>query len=118
MLVRHTGQSPERVAADIERDKILDAPAALDVRPGGPDRPEPQDLAPRRTARGEPPMVPELPPLPALTRAEGELIDRYLEVVDLLGRINPAHPGRHLPRHCAPRRPWSARRRRCGTRSS
>ncbi len=35
-------------------------------------------------------MVPELPPLPALTRAEGELIDRYLETVDLLGRINPA----------------------------
>ncbi|WP_431040679.1 hypothetical protein ACQUSR_01430 [Streptomyces sp. P1-3] len=35
-------------------------------------------------------MVPELPPLPALTRAEGELVDRYLEVVDLLGRINPA----------------------------
>ncbi|MFD9462390.1 ATP-dependent Clp protease proteolytic subunit [Streptomyces sp. NPDC060027] len=29
MLVRHTGQSPERVAADIERDKILDAPEAL-----------------------------------------------------------------------------------------
>ncbi|MFD5627298.1 MULTISPECIES: ATP-dependent Clp protease proteolytic subunit [unclassified Streptomyces] len=29
MLVRHTGQSPERIAADIERDKILDAPAAL-----------------------------------------------------------------------------------------
>ncbi|MEV7346731.1 ATP-dependent Clp protease proteolytic subunit [Streptomyces sp. NPDC093544] len=29
MLVRHTGQSPERVATDIERDKILDAPAAL-----------------------------------------------------------------------------------------
>lgn len=38
-------------------------------------------------------MLPELPPLPALTRAEGELIDRYLEVVDLLGRINPACPG-------------------------
>ncbi|MET7452819.1 hypothetical protein ABZT03_13150 [Streptomyces sp. NPDC005574] len=36
---------------------------------------------------------PEPPPLPALTRAEGELIDRYLDVVDLLGRINPAHPG-------------------------
>lgn len=36
---------------------------------------------------------PELPPLPALTRAEGELIDRYLEAVDLLGRINPARPG-------------------------
>lgn len=33
---------------------------------------------------------PELPPLPALTRAEGEFIDRYLEVVDQLGRINPA----------------------------
>jgi len=29
MLVRHTGQSAELVAADIERDKILDAPAAL-----------------------------------------------------------------------------------------
>lgn len=38
-------------------------------------------------------MLPDLPPLPALTRAEGELIDRYLEVVDLLGRINPARPG-------------------------
>ncbi|WP_434587826.1 hypothetical protein [Streptomyces sp. A5-4] len=32
---------------------------------------------------------PELPPLPALTRAEGEFVVRYLEVVDLLGRINP-----------------------------
>lgn len=30
LLVRHTGQSPERVAADIERDKILDAQAALE----------------------------------------------------------------------------------------
>ncbi|MET7883906.1 ATP-dependent Clp protease proteolytic subunit [Streptomyces avermitilis] len=29
LLVRHTGQSPERVAADIERDKILDASAAM-----------------------------------------------------------------------------------------
>ncbi|MEU2582006.1 ATP-dependent Clp protease proteolytic subunit [Streptomyces avermitilis] len=29
LLVRHTGQSPERVAADVERDKILDAPAAM-----------------------------------------------------------------------------------------
>ncbi|MCP3820161.1 hypothetical protein NLX86_19275 [Streptomyces sp. A3M-1-3] len=38
-------------------------------------------------------MLPELPPLPALTRAECELIDRYLEVVDLLGRINPARGG-------------------------
>jgi hypothetical protein len=35
-------------------------------------------------------VVPELPPLPALTRSEGELIDSYLEVVDLLGRINPS----------------------------
>ncbi|GGR34300.1 hypothetical protein [Streptomyces roseolus] len=35
-------------------------------------------------------MVPELPPLPALTRAEGQLIDAYLEVVDLLGKINPS----------------------------
>jgi hypothetical protein len=38
-------------------------------------------------------LPPELPPLPALTRAEAELIDRYLEVVDLLGRINPALHG-------------------------
>ncbi|WSQ07571.1 hypothetical protein OG604_07320 [Streptomyces sp. NBC_01231] len=38
-------------------------------------------------------MLPDLPPLPALTRAEGELIDRYLDVVDLLGRINPAQHG-------------------------
>ncbi|WP_328556897.1 ATP-dependent Clp protease proteolytic subunit [Streptomyces sp. NBC_00358] len=29
LLVRHTGQSPGQVAADIERDKIFDAPAAL-----------------------------------------------------------------------------------------
>ncbi|MGX2998511.1 hypothetical protein JNUCC64_30325 [Streptomyces sp. JNUCC 64] len=35
-------------------------------------------------------MIPDLPPLPALTRAEGEVIDRYLEAVDQLGRINPA----------------------------
>ncbi|MGH3314240.1 MAG: hypothetical protein ACRDP3_27260 [Streptomyces sp.] len=33
---------------------------------------------------------PELPPLPALTRAECQVIDSYLEVLDLLGRINPA----------------------------
>ncbi|TJZ59282.1 hypothetical protein FCH28_04110 [Streptomyces piniterrae] len=38
-------------------------------------------------------LPPELPPLPALTRAEGELIDRYLEVLDLLGRINPTRSG-------------------------
>lgn len=35
-------------------------------------------------------MVPELPPLPALTRSEGEVVDCYLDVVDLLGRINPS----------------------------
>lgn len=35
-------------------------------------------------------LPPELPSLPALTRAECEFIDSYLEVVDLLGRINPA----------------------------
>lgn len=34
---------------------------------------------------------PEFPRLPALTRAEGEFIDCYLEVLDQLGRINPAH---------------------------
>jgi hypothetical protein len=38
-------------------------------------------------------LPPELPPLPALTSAEGELIDCYLDVVDLLGRINPACHG-------------------------
>ncbi|MGW0820631.1 hypothetical protein [Streptomyces sp. NPDC002845] len=38
-------------------------------------------------------LPPELPPLPALTRAEAELIDRYLDVVDLLGRINPSRAG-------------------------
>ncbi|MFJ2647822.1 hypothetical protein ACIO1C_13940 [Streptomyces sp. NPDC087420] len=35
-------------------------------------------------------LPPELPPLPALTRAEGEFVDAFLHVVDLLGRINPA----------------------------
>ncbi|GAA2441677.1 hypothetical protein [Streptomyces glaucus] len=38
-------------------------------------------------------LPPEPPPLPALTGAEAELIDRYLDVVDLLGRINPARHG-------------------------
>ncbi|WP_425836726.1 hypothetical protein [Streptomyces fractus] len=33
---------------------------------------------------------PEPAPLPAMTRAECELVDRYLEVVDLIARINPA----------------------------
>jgi hypothetical protein len=35
-------------------------------------------------------LPPELPPLPALTRAEGAFVDSYLQVVDLLGRMNPA----------------------------
>jgi hypothetical protein len=35
-------------------------------------------------------VVPELPPLPALTRSEGEVVDCYLDAVDLMGRINPA----------------------------
>jgi hypothetical protein len=35
-----------------------------------------------------------LPSLPALTRAEAQVVDLYLEVADLLGRINPAR-GRH-----------------------
>lgn len=38
-------------------------------------------------------LPPELPPLPALTHAEAELLDRCLEVVDLLGRINWARGG-------------------------
>ena len=61
-------------------------------------------------------LPPELPPLPALTRAEGELIDSYLEVVDLLGRINPARARGHLPAGCGPPRRWWARPPRCGTR--
>ncbi|MEU9613073.1 hypothetical protein AB0D56_16105 [Streptomyces sp. NPDC048209] len=35
-------------------------------------------------------LPPQFPPLPALTRAEAEFIDRYLEVLDQVGRINPA----------------------------
>ena len=39
-------------------------------------------------------MLPEgLPPLPALTHAEGELVDHYLSVVELLGSITPARDG-------------------------
>ncbi|MFF9559133.1 hypothetical protein ACF1DY_25375 [Streptomyces albus] len=36
------------------------------------------------------PWPPEPPPLPALTRAECDVIDAYLDALDLLGRINPA----------------------------
>ncbi|WP_329458982.1 hypothetical protein [Streptomyces sp. NBC_01497] len=35
-------------------------------------------------------LPPELPPLPALTRAECDVVDGYLAVVDLIARINPA----------------------------
>ncbi|MFF8033039.1 hypothetical protein [Streptomyces sp. NPDC016626] len=38
-------------------------------------------------------MPPELPPLPASTRAEAESTGRCPEVVDLLGRVNPALGG-------------------------
>lgn len=38
-------------------------------------------------------MAPELAPLPAPTRTEAELMDGCLDVVDMLGRINPAHQG-------------------------
>ncbi|RAJ57435.1 hypothetical protein K378_05322 [Streptomyces sp. Amel2xB2] len=39
-------------------------------------------------------LPPPLPPLPALTRAEGRLVDAYLDVCDALGRVNPAR-GEH-----------------------
>ncbi|WP_240136329.1 hypothetical protein [Streptomyces sp. MUM 178J] len=35
-------------------------------------------------------LPPELPPLPALTRAEAQVVDAYLDLVDLVGRSNPA----------------------------
>jgi ATP-dependent Clp protease protease subunit len=54
MLVRHTGQSPERISADIERDKFLDAEAA--VAYGLADR----VIRSRRTS----PPTPPSPPLP------------------------------------------------------
>ncbi|MEU9358983.1 hypothetical protein AB0D35_12860 [Streptomyces sp. NPDC048301] len=39
-------------------------------------------------------MLPSsFPPLPALTRAEAEFVDCYLEVLDQVGRINPARDG-------------------------
>ena len=38
-------------------------------------------------------MLPELPPLPALTRAEAELSPRSLAVAALLGRVTPAQGG-------------------------
>ncbi|MFF3906003.1 ATP-dependent Clp protease proteolytic subunit [Streptomyces sp. NPDC001848] len=47
MLVRHTGQSRERIAADIERDAIFDAPAAVEY--GLIDRVIPSRRASRTT---------------------------------------------------------------------
>jgi hypothetical protein len=38
-----------------------------------------------------------LPPLPALTRAEAELVDCYLDAVEQLGRINPARVAHTYP---------------------
>jgi hypothetical protein len=53
---------------------------------------------------GEPGMPPPaLAPLPALTRAEAEFVDRCLKVLDLVGRINPAAPPTPT-RPCTPRR--------------
>ncbi|MCH0540031.1 hypothetical protein I3F58_10725 [Streptomyces sp. MUM 203J] len=37
---------------------------------------------------------PEFTPLPALTRAEGAYVDGYLDVVDLVARLNPARTAR------------------------
>ncbi|MER7334978.1 MULTISPECIES: hypothetical protein [Micromonospora] len=34
--------------------------------------------------------------LPALTRAEQELVDRYLRIVDLVARLNPARDSGHF----------------------
>lgn len=38
-------------------------------------------------------LPPELPPLPALTRAEGAVVDGYVEVLNQVGRANPAYGG-------------------------
>ena len=43
----------------------------------------------------ERPRTPDRPAMPALTDAECEVVDRYLAVVDLLARINPARSGGH-----------------------
>ncbi|MER5886526.1 hypothetical protein ABT160_22105 [Streptomyces sp. NPDC001941] len=39
-------------------------------------------------------LPPPLPPLPALTRAEGDFVDAWLAAVDLLARAHPAR-GEH-----------------------
>ncbi|MDW8809655.1 ATP-dependent Clp protease proteolytic subunit [Streptomyces scabiei] len=53
MLVRHTGQSPERISADIERDMFLDAEAAVAY-----------GLADRVVQSRTPDVAPPSPPLP------------------------------------------------------
>jgi hypothetical protein len=45
--------------------------------------------------RPQRPSVPDRPPMPALTDAECSLVDHYLAVVDLVGRINPARGNGH-----------------------
>ena len=41
------------------------------------------------------PRTPDRPRMPALTDAECSLVDRYLAVVDLTARINPARSSGH-----------------------
>ncbi|MFD9036813.1 ATP-dependent Clp protease proteolytic subunit [Streptomyces bottropensis] len=63
MLVRHTGQSPERIGADIERDKFLDAEAA--VAYGLADRViRSRKTSPTLPSPPPPSSTPPSPPLP------------------------------------------------------
>jgi hypothetical protein len=39
------------------------------------------------------------PKVPALTRAEQDLIDAYLRIVDLVARLNPARDSGHFSTH-------------------
>lgn len=80
ILTRHTEQSQEQISQDIERDTVFGAQEALEY--GLVDH----MILPRGQRASS----------PALTRAEGEVVDRYLEVVDLLGRTNPARAPRTL----------------------
>ena len=92
-------REPERIAADLERDKILDATGAQAyglVDHVVQNRKTSLNSRRIRGLRVDHPMLadPELtPPLPALTArpsAEAVVVDGYLRVVDLLGRINPS----------------------------
>jgi hypothetical protein len=53
------------------------------------------DHPPGPSGPGE--ALPPLPPLPALTRAEAELVDCYLDAVEQLGRVNPARVAHTYP---------------------